>query len=205
MQYFKKYSSNTLAGSGNQAYFTNGDKTEIKTGRLYYKVFCGGKFKYSFLFSNTTDSTFPKGVNSSCNTPCKEWEIKECCVGICSKIGEETELIPLTFSGKRQKRVMSGELFASDEVELQAEKGLFICIQIVFCGEQIPCHYESLFSSFLLENGEWVYSKCLPVPSMVGCDRPVEKQIAFLGDSITQGIGTPQDSYKHWNALLADY
>jgi lysophospholipase L1-like esterase len=38
---------------------------------------------------------------------------------------------------------------------------------------------------------------------MVGIERDAKKKIAFLGDSITQGIGTPVNSYEHWNAVLA--
>lgn len=204
-QYFKKYKSNTLAGSGNQSYFINGGGTEAKTGYAYYKVFCSGKFNYSFLFSNMTDSTFAGKMRSLCNTPLKAWEIKESAVGLSEKAGTVPELIPLTFGGKRRKNVMPGELFCSDATELSAHKGEFICIKTVFCGEQIPCHYEGLFSSFLLENGVMSESKLLPVPSMIGCDRPVRQRVNFLGDSITQGIGTAKDSYEHWGALIADY
>lgn len=38
---------------------------------------------------------------------------------------------------------------------------------------------------------------------MIGCNREVNKKIAFFGDSITQGIGTANNSYMHWNSLLA--
>lgn len=44
----------------------------------------------------------------------------------------------------------------------------------------------------------------LPVPSMVGCVRAVEKRIGFFWDSITQGIGSEKNSYGHWNAVLAE-
>ena len=39
---------------------------------------------------------------------------------------------------------------------------------------------------------------------MVGIDAPTKKKIAFLGDSITQGCGTPVNAYEHWNAVFAD-
>jgi len=42
------------------------------------------------------------------------------------------------------------------------------------------------------------------VATMVGCDRPVELRIGFIGDSITQGIGTPKNSYEHYAAVIAD-
>ena len=44
----------------------------------------------------------------------------------------------------------------------------------------------------------------MPFAGMVGCDRKVKNKIAYLGDSITQGIGTKPNSYLHWNALLSE-
>ena len=72
--YFKAYVSNTLAGSGNQSYFVS-DNT-IQTGRVFYKVFAGGKYNYSFMFTNVIDSTYADGAHSKANLRCKEWTIK---------------------------------------------------------------------------------------------------------------------------------
>ena len=44
----------------------------------------------------------------------------------------------------------------------------------------------------------------MPLASMVGCNRRISGRTAFIGDSITQGIGTPVNSYLHWNALLSE-
>ena len=44
----------------------------------------------------------------------------------------------------------------------------------------------------------------IPVPYKVGVKRSAEKTICFLGDSITQGIGTPKNSYEHYAAVVAD-
>jgi len=42
--------SNTLAGTSVQTYFeSDGD---LKKGRIYYKIFNGGCFKYSLMISN---------------------------------------------------------------------------------------------------------------------------------------------------------
>ena len=62
---------------------------------------------------------------------------------------------------------------------------------------------ESIIPTFLNQNGRWIPSKNMPVPSMIGCDRPVKQRIAYLGDSITQGIGTVHNSYTHWNSILS--
>ena len=51
------------------------------------------------------------------------------------------------------------------------------------------------------ENGLWHYCKHMPFASMVGCARPVEKRIGYMGDSITQDCGTGVNTYTHWNAV----
>ena len=56
MDYFKHYSSNTYAGSGNQLYFDMQDG-EVRTGRILYKIAVFGEYEYSILFSNIMDST----------------------------------------------------------------------------------------------------------------------------------------------------
>jgi lysophospholipase L1-like esterase len=43
----------------------------------------------------------------------------------------------------------------------------------------------------------------MPLATMIGCDRPVKKRIGFIGDSITQGIGTPKNSYEHYADVIA--
>jgi lysophospholipase L1-like esterase len=67
----------------------------------------------------------------------------------------------------------------------------------------IPYHEESIIPSFVFSGGAWVASKKHPFVSMVGIQKNAKKKIAFLGDSITQGIGTPVNSYEHWNAVFA--
>ena len=47
MDFFKQYTSNTLAGSSNQSYFLSDNTLQI--GRVFYKVFAGGRYNYSFL------------------------------------------------------------------------------------------------------------------------------------------------------------
>jgi lysophospholipase L1-like esterase len=41
------------------------------------------------------------------------------------------------------------------------------------------------------------------MPSMIGCDRAVEKRIAYAGDSITQGIGVEKNSYEFWSSRVS--
>ena len=196
MRFFDKYSSNTLAGSGNQTWFSAQEKT---TGRMFYRVFAGGEYEYGFLLSNITDSSFADGANLICD----EWKLHSARCGVCKSIDEAKPDKTLYFGGKTEKNVMPGEFFAADGVMLAAEAGDYICVEITFSGEKIPCHEEIIIPTFVKSGGGFAESKKVPVISMVGCDRAVKGKIAFLGDSITQGIGTEADSYTHWAARIA--
>ena len=72
------------------------------------------------------------------------------------------------------------------------------------CGERIPCHPESLLPAFVRTQDGWTHSTDLLFTAMLGCDRPARMRVGFLGDSITQGIGTQPNAYLHWNAVLAE-
>ena len=208
MDYFKKFHSNTLAGSGSQHFFRN-DENNITRSRVFYKIFEGGDYPYSFLFSNTIDSTFSDGSVSHKNLVVDSWVIEEMLVGVtesCDKTSFEAprEMKNILFSGNKRKIVNPGELFFSDPMQIEGKKGEYICLEIAFSGGMLPYHEESIISSFVFEDGEWVTSKKHPFPSMVGIERKVKKKIGFLGDSITQGIGTTFNSYAHWNAVFAE-
>ena len=201
--YFDKFVSNTLAGSSNQCFFMSDGQTH--KGRVFYKIFEKGEYNYSFLFTNTIDSTFSDGSVSRKNMVCGEWMIESlkvaCCSGINNDIPQET-FKTVTFGGEKTKKVAAADVFASDPVCLCPSE--YICLELTFKGEMMPYHEELVISSFVEQNGEWVDDRRVPVPSMIGCDRKVKKQIAFMGDSITQGCGTAKDSYTHWNAVLAE-
>lgn len=208
MEYFEKYSSNTLAGSGNQFFFDNEGKQQTRSCTLY-KVTNAGEYPYSFLLSNTIDSTFSDGTVSHKNLVMDAWTIDRMRAGVCSQCDEASFAYPadmkqVSFCGNTKKIVNPGELFCTDPVTLNAKSGEYICVEIVFSGDRIPCHEESIIPSFVFQDGRWIASKKHPFVSMVGIQRSAKKKIAFLGDSITQGIGTPVNSYEHWNAVFAN-
>ncbi len=216
MEFFNNYSSNTYAGSGNQLYF-NMQEDEIKTGRILYKIAVGGEYEYSLLFSNIMDSTYSNGTISHKNLICDSWKIHSARVGkgqitaTDKKVEEMTfdkditasNFCDLTFNGQKEKLVMPGEFFSSDPIIIDFNKNEYLCIEITFSGKMIPYHEESLLPVFVKEEGEWKYSKQMPFAAMIGCNRAVRGRIAYLGDSITQGIGTERNSYLHWNAVLS--
>lgn len=221
MNYFDIFHSNTYAAGGNQLYFSM-EADEIRIGRVIYQLAEGGNYSYSFLFSNLIDSTYADGTLSYKNLVCDRWTIHRARVGKCRKLPSDGELsrwnmedgnpdsdiivsdfTELSFQGKSTKEVMPGEFFHSDPVTLAFQKGDFLCLEITFSGKMIPYHEESLLPVFLKTGVGWTYSREMPLPGMIGCDRAVAKSVAYLGDSITQGIGTKENSYRHWNALLS--
>ena len=223
MKYFEQFTSNTCAGSANQLFFSTEDDG-LTTGRVFYKINFGGELDYSFLFTNIIDSTFADGSVSHNNILCDQWFIGGARVGKCKDIppvanmsrltvadlgeGEADitvcELTELSFGGCKSKTVMPGEFFTTDPVRLSFNKGEYICLEISFCGKMIPYHEESLLPIFIKDGDEWRYSRRMPLAAMVGCKREVVARIGYLGDSITQGIGTRYNSYLHWNALVSE-
>lgn len=207
------YVSNTVAGSGNQYYFLS-DKGEQHTSRVFYKIASGGSYTYTLMFTNIIDSTFSDGSISRKNMICEEWDIASLKASVCKSADPDRaplempenigEMQELTFDGKSQKTVSPGEVFFTDSFSVTAEKGDYLCVEMTFSGTMLPCHEESILPIFRRTAYGWVYDRNMPLPSFVGCKRKVKAKIGFVGDSITQGIGTALNSYRHWNALLSE-
>lgn len=211
MKYFDKYTSNTCASSGNQLYFS----TEGKrcTGRVFYKIFKGGEYGYSLLFSNIIDSTYSDGDVSHKNLICGEWIIHSAKIGKCTYIHEDitdygdisvSDFKDITFEGKSSKNVMPGEFFSTDPIKMEFKKGEYLCLEMTFSGTMLPYHEESLLPIYIKNGEKWEYNKKMPLPGMIGCDRPVKERVGYWGDSITQGIGSTPNSYLHWNSRLSE-
>lgn len=201
--------SNTLAGSGNQSWFAPADPQAVNTGRIYYRIFAGGEYPYSLLFSDQIDSTYSDGSHSRANLLLGGWRIHRARVGVCAhcamaEAGEPDVFTPLTFQGAEGKQVSPGEWFVTDEVRLAARAGDYLCVELSFSGERLPFHPETLLPAFRQTEGKWVPSQEIPFPGMIGCKRPVKARLGYLGDSITQGCGTEKNTYTHWNAFLSE-
>ena len=201
------FSSNTLAPSSNQSWFKGNG--EICKGRIFYKIFSGGKYNYKFMFTNVIDSTFSDGSHSQANLKCDEWEILSATAMITKNISADLDNCSqkiLKFGGVVSKKVIPGEIFYSDEIVLNCEKNDYICLEIEFRGYgKIPYMEETMIPTFVYCGGEWIESKLTPLCASVMCDRNVDKIIGFFGDSITEGIGVSKNSYAWWCANIAEF
>ena len=111
MEFFKKFTSNTYAGTSNQLYF-NMNEGEVRTGRALYKISTGGKHNYSLLFSNIIDSTFSDGSISHKNLICESWNILSARIAkiedfiFSEKFADinVSEFTELTFNGNKTKK-----------------------------------------------------------------------------------------------------
>ena len=206
--YFDKFVSNTVAGTSNQSYF---DCPEEKTAWAFYRVLKCGRLPYSFFYTNTVDSTYSDGSASKRNDLCGEWHIHDMSVCSVKNIYEvfvdeaDDKRVTLTIDGKEKKTVLPGEEFCTDVVMLDINEGGYVCVKMTFSGERVPCHIENMIPTFSYSesNREIRSDNYIPLPSMVGVRRENAGRIAFIGDSITQGIGCPEDSYANYAAVCA--
>ncbi len=207
MNFFNKYVSNTLAGTANQSFFYSDNTPKI--GRVYYKPTVLGKFNYSFLFSNTIDSTYADGSHSYKNLILNNWKILSLKAAPSKKVNDTeftflSEFKKISFNHIKDFERSEPKLINTEPIELCVNEGEYICLEIEFSGKYIPFHPEVIIPTFVKENDVFVSSTELPLPCAIGIERKVKNKIAFLGDSITQGIGTPIDSYEHYCAIAAN-
>ena len=193
--FYQTYASDCTAGCGNQL-LNRLEKPATKTGRCWFRLSHGGQ-NYALLFSNQIDSTYADGSISKANDVGGDWVIEEIRVGLCPGQGEEPKCWhTVTFAGAAKKQVRGNAPFATDPILLGAKAGEYLCYEITLTGSCYPYHEEAVLTM--------VPDNQIPLPLMIGCDRKVSKKVGFLGDSITQGCGTEDDSYAHWVAKIAE-
>ena len=203
-RFLKQYSSSTLAAGGVHMLFPSDGET--RTGRVYNKLYVEGIYDFAFLFSCITDSTFADGAEIVRDTPAGPWVIYSASVAVsdtADPVKDKAARTELRFGGKNRKNVASGEIFATDPVRLSVKKGQYLGIELTYAGRLLPSHRESIVPIFRQTPEGWVPDPDMPIPSMTGCTREVTTRVCFWGDSITQGIGTPFDSYTYYAARTA--
>ena len=191
----KIYVSNTTASGANQFFFTSSpDKRH--TCRVFYRVEQAGTYLYALFFANRLDSTYADGSAGQANLPCEPWVIHALRLAPCDGV-TEGDLPFVTVA----REVTVEDSYTTAPMELTVDG--YLCVEMTFSGTMIPYHEETLLPILEKTSSGWKSTKRMPLPGMVGILREVKKRIGYVGDSITQGIGTPVDSYTHWNALVS--
>lgn len=205
MKSMTAYVSDTLAGSANQTWFDSDG--EWHRARVYYRLFSDETAPRILTFGAVIDGTFDDGSRSVCNMPCEPYELSVK-VGVCSHSDvcvavEPIAMQEVTFGGRSVVTVTPEAPVQTDAFSVDTADGQCLCVELRYRGRRVPCHEELRIAAFAWEDGRWRPSTQCPVPLFVGVKRAVDKRVAFLGDSITQGIGATPDSYRHWCALTA--
>ena len=123
--YFARFRANTMAGSGNQSWFRPESAEKEITGRVFYRVFAGGEYNWSPLFSDAVFTTFADGSHSYANQTLGGWRVCSARIGVTGRaemegFAEPERMLPLTFAGKRDYRPAAGETFFADPIALRA-------------------------------------------------------------------------------------
>ncbi|NQX68762.1 SGNH/GDSL hydrolase family protein [Paenibacillus alba] len=191
------------------------------TYRTYIKPHEYGDFMWSLWYSNSVDSTWADGALAYANQPGSTWRIDAAYVadGGTSPDGSVVSGTQqqVSYGASTSKLVRPGETFWSNPVQINIPSGHYLAftwtIATYASGSTIPYTYNSMVTAFQA-NGSYAGSESgtpfsntgdyLVAPNLFAYNKPVTKNIAFLGDSITQGISTTRDAYAYWVSKIAD-
>lgn len=203
-EFYNRFFSDTVAGSSNQV-LSEFESEKTFTGKIAYRLRGGGEY-YSLLYSNIVDSTYDAGQISKANDLGNKWVINSLEIGVSDSLESKPQkFTALTFDGESTKTVSGNMTFCTDPVKLSACGGDYLHIKMNFTGSRFPYHREIVLNTDIVDqNGIKQEFSYMPVPQMIGSDREIENTVAFIGDSITQGCGTPFESYTHWVAKIAE-
>lgn len=202
-------------------------KSFTYTFRTYFKVREYGEFDYAFYYDNVLDTTWWNVPEATANTKGARFEIlgayfADGGTALDGSVVEGTSKA-ITFGGQTTKSVAPGEEFTSDDVLMNIPEGHFLAFTWTIkvsttSGGSVP-FTESTFATCFKKQGEFASQESeegfvtgnamfgdqvLVAPNKILYQHPVEKQLAFIGDSITQGVSTRKDMYEMWVAKVAD-
>lgn len=206
---FEIYQSNSITPTACNYALKSDGKAVQKTFRGVFKIQEYGELEYKFYFSNNVDSTFSNGSHSYRNMPTESYKILSATVGTSSTqfgTGKINNAKPLTFGGSATRDVAGGEMFWSDALTLNVPKGHWLIFEWTVEYTVIAATNSEGVALTLLEGTGTTFSNtnAAPMPSLVGANRGNSLRIAFIGDSITMGIGAGNKNYKGWVAQLTD-
>jgi lysophospholipase L1-like esterase len=118
----------------------------------------------------------------------------------------------VTFGGNRRRSVSPGEKLWSDPVSLELSAGHELAFTWTLSGTGYPFVSATFHTTYRANqnlaaqetaSGFSATTEVLVAPGLVGSDVPVQSRLCFLGDSITQGVGTSDNGYGYWVAKIA--
>ena len=197
-----------------------GDGSQMtQTYRSYFKPRESGNFIWKFWDCNVLDSTRADGAWAYANLPGGSWRIEAAYIadgGLVANGATSGTPVRLTFGGNGFKDVSPGEKFWTDPAALAIPPDHLIAftwsITPKSSGKVIPYNCETLTSAYIapgnvasqLSAASFANTTGVQVlPCLIGYQKAVSKRIAFLGDSITQGVNTSRDGYAFWSAKIA--
>lgn len=209
---FEIYQSNSITPTGtNSMLKSSNGKAVTHTFRGLFKIQEYGELEYKLYFSNNVDSTYGSGSNSYRNMPTKSYKIISAKAGTMTSLkgmGDISNPVEITFGGSNTKDVASKECYWSDAFILTVEEGEFFVFEWTVEYTEIPSTMSEGVITILGPNAAFgnkiMAIDQAPMPALVGADRGNSLRVAFIGDSITMGIGAGSKNYKGWVAQLTE-
>jgi lysophospholipase L1-like esterase len=193
----------------------------VYTYRTYVKPRASGSYQWRFWISNATDSTYG-AVPPRPNQPGGTWRIEAATVADggpspAGAVGAGTQAT-VTFSGGTSRSVKPGERFWSDPVVLDLPADHYLAFTwavsataagpvMTFASSPFASSYWAAGANLASQESATGFAATydqLVAPQMFAYDRAITNRLCFLGDSITQGIGSTRNSYGFWVAKIAD-
>ena len=207
---FEIYQSNSITPSACNYALKSADGSPVRTTfKGVYKIQEYGELEYKFFFSNNVDSTFSNGSHSYRNMPTESYKIISATVGVSSKMtgaGDMQNPQTLTFDGNEGRDVAGGEMFWSDAITINVPDGYYLIFQWTVEYTVIAATNSEDSVCFLYDDskGKLTLATSAPMPALIGAKRENELRVAFIGDSITMGIGAGTRDHKFWVSQIAD-
>ena len=210
---FKTYPSNVPLGTGHN-HILQFDAPRRVTARVYMPCLSYAVDTWRFWFSNAVDSTFGgMGAHEAYrDQPGGSWIIRAARIGDGGPYEPIAMTAPapvqswttVTFDGQTERKITPCERFWSDEVSFTLSEGHLLVWEWELEGNGIPCTPDSQAATFVGYDGaEPTAQITCPLPDRFGAKRDVKAHVAFWGDSITQGCGTPNHRCEMWAGRIA--
>lgn len=171
---------------------------------------------WRFSMTNTVDTNWADGARSRANMPGGTFDI------VSAAFSNGADIVPVTFEGKLSRIVHPDEQVTSDICNIESARSRFItfrwCLRAGDAGAIVPatpnsqalCAFapgdatyagpEAFTDARTLEGED---ENMCALPDLFEAEGAALSTMAFIGDSITQGVGTRIGYYESWAARIA--